>query len=103
MILLIAAMRLVASMRALPSVALLLGAASVAFLVRDWNALQGGATRTSRDSAQAAVSGATLCLAIITLTPPAATLVRICLMLVAGALAVCAAFRYHTPEAAAPD
>ena len=103
MILLIAAMDLVASMRARSFVALLLGFASVAFLIRDWNALQDGATRTSRDSAQTAVSGATLCLAIIALTSPAATLVRMCLMLVAGTLAVWAAFRYHTPEAAVPD
>jgi hypothetical protein len=93
----------VASIRPRPFVALLLGFASVAFLIRDWNALQDGATRTSRESAQTAVSGATLCLATIVLTSPTATLVRICLMLVAGALGVWANFRYHAPEAAAPD
>ena len=102
MILLLAAMRLVASVRSLPVVALLLGGASVAFLARDWDAVQSGEIRSSRHSSQSAISGASLCLAIIALTPPTATLVRICLMLVAGTLGIWAAFRYYAPSAPAP-
>jgi hypothetical protein len=103
MLLLIAAMRLVASLRSLPAAALLIAAACVAFLVRDRMHFQEAGTWESRDSAQAAISSATLCLAIIALTPPAVTIIRIGLILVAGVLAIWAALRYNAPGAAAPD
>ena len=95
MLLLLAAMKLIASLRSLPVAALLLGLISLALLTWDWNTLQRRVARDSKIAAEPAVSCATLCLAAIGLIPSGATLVRICLILVALGLGLWATFRYY--------
>ena len=91
MILLIAAMRLVASGRSYPVVALLVGAATLGILVRDWLEFRAGAVERGEGSFRGAIGGATLCLVGIGLTTPGVSSVRIPLILLAGGFGMWAA------------
>lgn len=72
MLLLVAAMQLVASMRSLPLAAALVGVINLSLPTWDWNTIQRRGARDSKAVAGPAVSGATLCLVTIALTPPTA-------------------------------